>query len=160
MTEELKSITGTASINDFAAFGYEWSIKERRKILLVVSLVSFLGPFTNFLFLPSFPEIIEEFNATTYEVTLASALFQLPMAVLPLFWGPLSERVGRRKIYLFIAMFMIIVFYVTALTRTIWGLIVMRFLTGIPIAALFVLGYSVISDVFPPDIRAKAVVCK
>jgi MFS family permease len=158
-TRELHHIIG--SVNHYA-YGTieaeEFSVSQRRRILAVISLVSFVGPLANFLFLPSLPEITEDLNAKSYQVTLSSAVFQLPLALFPLLWGPLSERLGRRKLYLFVTMYLIIIFYATALSPGIWSLILFRFLTGIPLAALFVLGYGVIGDIYPPESRAKAAV--
>lgn len=135
---------------------YTWTSIERNRFLIIVSLLTFLGPLTSSLLMPALNTITEQFDAKTFEITLAISITLIPMSVLTVFWGPLSERVGRRPIYLFISLSMCILFYLVSVSWNIWILILVRFFMGIPMAALFVLGYGVISDTFPPQQKAKA----
>jgi MFS transporter, DHA1 family, multidrug resistance protein len=138
---------------------YDWKRSEQWRFLAIVSLLTFLGPLMSALLLPALDTITEEFDAQTYEISLMVSITLLPMALLTVVWGPLSERFGRRPMYLIISLSMCVFFYLTAISWSIWILIVGRFVMGIPFAGLFVLGYGVLSDTYPPEHRAKAAVC-
>ena len=57
----------------------------------------FMGPFGTIVVIPMFPELREEFDATSSQVSLAYSLYLVPFAVLLLVSGTLSERWGRRR---------------------------------------------------------------
>ena len=133
-----------------------WTYKEQLKILLLAIVGGFIGPFTNPLFLPGLNEVQEEFKATNTEITLTSAAYMLPLAILPLIWGPLSDRFGRRKLFLTIFGMMIFIFYFAASAWSIYSLIIFRFFMGVPISAIQVLCYSIITDVYSRENRASA----
>jgi len=64
--------------------------------LLLMGALTALGPLATDFYLPAFPAIMNGLNATQGQVerTLASYLFGLSLA--QLFYGPLSDRYGRR----------------------------------------------------------------
>lgn len=57
----------------------------------------FMGPFGTIVIIPMYPELREEFDATTTEVSLAFSLYLIPFAVFLLFSGTIGERLGRRR---------------------------------------------------------------
>lgn len=65
--------------------------------LILMGLLTALGPLAIDMYLPAFPAIAQGLNTTPgyVERTLASYLFGLAMA--QLFYGPLADRYGRKK---------------------------------------------------------------
>ena len=57
----------------------------------------FMGPFGTIVIIPMYPELREEFSASTSEVSLAFSLYLIPFAVFLLFSGTIGERLGRRR---------------------------------------------------------------
>ena len=57
----------------------------------------FMGPFGTIVIIPMYPELREEFGATTSEVSLAFSLYLIPFAIFLLFSGTIGERLGRRR---------------------------------------------------------------
>jgi len=62
-------------------------------IILLGALTAF-GPLSIDMYLPAFPQIKADLQAEAVEVTLAAFLFS--MGLCQLFYGPLSDRLGRR----------------------------------------------------------------
>ncbi len=57
----------------------------------------FMGPFGTIVIIPMYPELREEFSASTSQVSLAFSLYLIPFAVFLLFSGTIGERLGRRR---------------------------------------------------------------
>jgi len=57
----------------------------------------FMGPFGTVVIIPMFPELREEFDASSSAVSLGFSLYLIPFAALLLVSGTLGERWGRRR---------------------------------------------------------------
>ena len=57
----------------------------------------FLGPFGTVLIVPMFPELRDEFDASSSAVSLGFSLYMVPFAITLLFSGTVGERLGRRR---------------------------------------------------------------
>ncbi len=66
-------------------------------IALLTSMVM-LGQMTISLYIPSLPSLAESLAAPPEQVKLTMTLYLASFAVAQLFWGPLSDRFGRRPI--------------------------------------------------------------
>jgi len=64
---------------------------------LALYIGGFLGPFGTVVIVPMFPELRDEFAASSGQVGLAYSFYLIPFAVALLFSGTLGERVGRRR---------------------------------------------------------------
>jgi multidrug resistance protein len=78
------------------------------------------------------------------------------MAIFPLFWSSLSERLGRRTIYIASFILFIIFGIVSAVSRSISMLIVMRTLSGGAAASVQAVGAGTIADIWEVRERGKA----
>ncbi len=57
-----------------------------------------MGPFGTAIVLPMFPELREEFNASTEQVSLSFSVYLFVMAGMMLVSGTIGERYGRRRV--------------------------------------------------------------
>ena len=62
----------------------------------VLVLATAIGPFAMQVFLPALPAIQEDFGVGAATAQLAFSLSAFAIAVATLFYGPISDRVGRR----------------------------------------------------------------
>ncbi|MGL4848115.1 MAG: Bcr/CflA family efflux MFS transporter [Clostridium sp.] len=78
--------------------------KVKQKILGKTGFVAFVGflsafvPMSTDLYLPALPNMINEFHTNVQTLNLTITFFFLFYAISMLFWGPLSDKHGRRKI--------------------------------------------------------------
>jgi DHA1 family bicyclomycin/chloramphenicol resistance-like MFS transporter len=63
---------------------------------LVLGLVSAIGPFAIDMYLPALPSIGASLGADLHTVQASLVAFILTMSVTQLFYGPLSDRIGRK----------------------------------------------------------------
>lgn len=68
--------------------------------MLVLILISACGPFAMQIFLPALPALKKAFDVTTGAVQLTISLSMLTIAIATLFYGPLSDRLGRHPMVL------------------------------------------------------------
>lgn len=79
---------------------YNWSQKKKITNLIIVAFHAMMGTFTAASIMAAFVDIAADLDI---EVQTASYLTSLVIAILggaPLFWRPLSQRYGRRPIFL------------------------------------------------------------
>ena len=65
-------------------------------LLLVLALLNSVAPVATDLYLPAFPEMTAELQASATAVQLTLTAFLLGLTFGQLLFGPLSDRVGRR----------------------------------------------------------------
>lgn len=75
----------------------KWKLNRREiTIIAVLTVLTALEPLSIDAYLSSFIDISETLNAPVYKVQASLSVFLGGFAVGQLFWGPLSDRIGRR----------------------------------------------------------------
>lgn len=117
-------------------------------VLLFVTLgmLSAIGPFAIDMYLPAFPQIANELNASVTGVQLSLTTFLIGAGVGQLIFGPLSDRIGRRGPLIAGVVIFVIASIAAALAPTIEVLIGVRLLQGITGSAGMVIGRAMIAD--------------
>ena len=116
-------------------------------IALLVALGSF-GPLTMSIYTPVMPSVGHELLATPENVKLTLTTYMLGFAVGQLFYGPLSDRYGRRPVLLGGLLFFTITSFACAFAPSIGGLIGLRILQGLGAASGSVLGRALTRDAY------------
>src|ERR1700735_1236451 len=65
--------------------------------ILILGLLSAIGPFSIDMYLPGFEDIAKSLGTTTSTVGLSLASYFVGIAVGQLLYGPLLDRYGRKK---------------------------------------------------------------
>ncbi|WP_378946252.1 multidrug effflux MFS transporter [Paracoccus sp. R86501] len=116
-------------------------------IFLLIALGAF-PPLTIDLYLPALPQMTETFATTQSKVNLTLAAYMIAFAIGILFWGPLSERTGRRPL-LFVTLALYIVSSIlSALAPQIEHLIGFRIIQGFAGGGVAVVGTTIVKDLF------------
>src|SRR6185369_11402012 len=64
--------------------------------ILILGLLSAIGPFSIDMYLPGFPQIATDFNTTVPEVALSLSSFFIGICFGQFLYGPLLDRYGRK----------------------------------------------------------------
>lgn len=116
-------------------------------IALLVALGSF-GPLTMSIYTPVMPSVGHELLATPENVKLTLTTYMLGFAVGQLFYGPLSDRYGRRPVLLGGLLFFAVTSFACSFAPSIGGLIGLRILQGLGAASGSVLGRALTRDAY------------
>ena len=66
-------------------------------LLVTLALLSAVAPFATDLYLPAFPQMVDDLHTSPTNVQLTLTAFLLGLAAGQLVFGPLSDRYGRVK---------------------------------------------------------------
>lgn len=100
------------------------------------------------LFVPSFPDLQNTFNLSTFMVELSLGVNLTAYCITALIVGNLGDRYGRKPIINMGFIIFIIGSIFCVLANEYWILLLGRFLQGIGISGAAVLGYLVLADVY------------
>ena len=114
-------------------------------IALLVALGSF-GPLTMSIYTPVMPSVGQDLAATPDSVKLTLTTYMLGFAVGQLFYGPLSDRYGRRPVLLGGLLFFTLTTFGCSFAGSIGDLIWLRVLQGLGAASGSVLGRALTRD--------------
>ncbi len=113
---------------------------------LVLGLLSAIGPFAIDMYLPALPAIGTSLGADTAQVQASLMAFMAAIAVCQLFYGPVSDMVGRKPpLYFGMALFTL-GGIACALAPSIEWLVVARFVQGIGACAAMALPRAIVRD--------------
>lgn len=117
-------------------------------IAFIVAALSMLAPFTIDTYLPSFPAIAAELSATHVQMQQTMSLYLAAFAVTTLFYGPLSDAVGRRPVILGALLLYAASGVGAALAQSIGVLLFWRVVQGVAASAGMVVGRAMVRDSF------------
>lgn len=113
---------------------------------LVLGLLSAIGPFAIDMYLPALPAIGADLGADTAGVQMSLMAFMAAIAICQLFYGPISDMVGRKPpLYFGMALFAIGAVG-CAFAPSIEWLVAARFLQGVGACAAMALPRAIVRD--------------
>ncbi|KAI0242421.1 Dityrosine transporter 1 [Massospora cicadina] len=95
--------------------------------------------------------------ASDQMVDLTVTCYLITMGLASMVWGSFSEWFGRRKLLLVAGCIVVLASLGCGLVQSIWQLIGLRVMQAVGTSAATVLGYGVISDIYPREERGSAV---
>lgn len=125
-----------------------------RLIVLLAALVAF-GPLSIDMYLPSLPLIASDLQASQADIQLTISAFLVGLFFGMLFYGPLSDKFGRRKLLLGGITLYLVASIGCFLATSAETLILARFLQALGAAAASVLARAIVRDLFPINEAAR-----
>ena len=111
----------------------------------------FMGPFGTVLIVPMFPELRQQFDASSSAVSLGFSLYLVPFAALLLVSGTLGERWGRRRTVRGTYLLYAVASVACALAPTLTIFIAGRALQGVANAFITPLLLAGLAETVPPE---------
>lgn len=128
----------------------------RLRLLLLLAALTAFGPMSLDLYLPAFPSIAESFGTDTGSVLLTMSACLIGLGVGQVFWGPVSDRYGRKRplvvgLAVFIGASLLI-----AVAPSFAALVVLRLLQALGGSAGIVIARAVVRDLYSGNDLARA----
>jgi len=132
----------------------ELSNKEKNGLLLVLCLLSAIGPLAATMYMPGFPEIADDFMVKHSKLGLSVATYFAGLTFGHLFYGPLLDRYGRKRL-MYVGLFLYTISTILcALSPTVDWLIWSRFFLALGGCGGVVVARTIVRDFF--DVRESA----
>ncbi|KAH0612163.1 uncharacterized protein H6S33_010215 [Morchella sextelata] len=125
-------------------------------ITILVAAGGAAAPMASTILFPALTEISEKLHSTQSLTNLSVALYMLAMAICPLWWSALSERSGRRTVYIISFALFTIFGVCSAVSVNIGMLIAFRVLSGASASSMQAVGAGTISDIWDVKERGRA----
>ncbi|WP_306350327.1 multidrug effflux MFS transporter [Flavobacterium sp. '19STA2R22 D10 B1'] len=118
-------------------------------LILILGLLTALGPFSIDMYLPGFSAIAEDLGTTTEQVSLSLSSYFIGISAGQLLYGPLLDRFGRKKpLYIGLLVYILASLGCIAV-REIESLIFLRFIQAVGSCAASVAAVAMVRDLFP-----------
>jgi len=128
--------------------------RPHRLIVLLAALQAF-GPLSIDMYLPGLPAIAKDLGGTESGMQMTISAFLIGLFIGMLFYGPLSDKYGRRPLLLGGMGFYVIASLGCILAQSVEQLVLLRLLQALGGAAASVLGRTLVRDLFPIDESAR-----
>lgn len=125
--------------------------------LVVASIASFFTPFMGTSVNLALPAIGANFGADAILLNWVVNGFLLAAAIFAVPFGRICDIHGRKKIFTYGIILFTVASFLCALAPSTLSLIVFRVFQGIGSAMIFVTGLAILTSVFPPHERGKAI---
>ena len=124
-------------------------------LILILGLMSAIGPLSIDMYLPAFPSIAAGLNSSIERVTLSLSSFFIGISIGQLIYGPLLERYGRKiPLYVGLGLYALASFACASVT-SVEMLILFRFLQALGGCVGMVASRAMVRDLFDVKDNAK-----
>lgn len=128
---------------------------QRERLLRVLSAATFLIFFQAYMVAPLIPRLSVVFGVSAQAIGLVVPAYMIPYGIATLFYGLLSDRLGRRPIMLASLLAFVVFTALTATAQTAAQMIGWRLLTGLGASGVVPLALALLGDLFPYERRGR-----
>lgn len=115
-------------------------------LAMILAALAMIGPFTIDTYLPAFPYVAADLQATPAQMQQTLSLYLFSVALMTLFHGTLSDSFGRRPVILASLAVYVITAIGCALASTLPQLLFWRAVQGLAAGAGIIIGRAIIRD--------------
>jgi DHA1 family bicyclomycin/chloramphenicol resistance-like MFS transporter len=116
------------------------------RFIVILGALTALGPLSNDTYLPGFPDIARDLNASASATQLSLTACLIGLGVGQLVAGPISDALGRRRPLIAGLLLFVVSSLLVAVVPSIWMLVVLRLLQGIGGATGIVIAAAAVRD--------------
>ena len=124
-------------------------------LILILGLLSAIGPLSIDMYLPAFPAIAKDLNTPVSSVMLSLSSFFIGISFGQLIYGPMLERFGRKKPLYVGLLIYALSSLACATTNTVDGLVAFRFFQALGGCVGMVAARAMVRDLFEVKDNAK-----
>jgi DHA1 family bicyclomycin/chloramphenicol resistance-like MFS transporter len=124
-------------------------------LMLFLGILSALGPLLTDMYLPSLPTMVNDFHTTESLVQLSLTMGMIGLAVGQVFFGPFSQKWGRKPVILISTLLLIVGVFSCIFTTDIYTFLACRLAQGLGGAGGIVLSRSIATDCYSGRQLAK-----
>src|SRR5213075_820661 len=129
--------------------------KKNFYLILILGLLTAIGPFSIDMYLPAFPAIAKGLDTSVAQVTLSLSSFFIGISAGQLLYGPLLDRFGRKKpLYIGISLYLLSSLG-CLLSTSANALIILRLFQALGACSGMVASRAMVRDLFPVAEIAK-----
>ncbi len=135
--------------------GQHGAENQQERLLWVLSAATFLIFFQAYMLAPLIPRLAASFEVSAQTIGLAVPAYMIPYGISTLFYGLLSDRLGRRPILLASLFAFAVLPVLTATAQSAPQLIAWRLLTGVGASGVVPIALALMGDLFPYERRGR-----
>ncbi|PGH02557.1 hypothetical protein GX51_04584 [Blastomyces parvus] len=135
-----------------------WPFRKKAITTLLYGLTTMGSTWSSAVYSPGIAQVDAEFNVPNEVGVLGVSLLLFGFGLGPLLWAPLSELYGRKPAVLFPYFIAAIFMFTAGSAKDIQTVMISRFFCGFFGSAPITNTGGVLSDLFPPEQRAAAIV--
>ncbi|MBU3130389.1 multidrug effflux MFS transporter [Clostridium tagluense] len=117
-------------------------------LIIFITFLSAFIPLSTDIYLPALPRMVESFNTTASLVNLTLIFFFVFYALGTLFWGPLSDKYGRKRVLIIGLSIYSIASVLCIFSVNVYQLIFFRILQSIGCGAATAVSTAIVKDVY------------
>ena len=121
---------------------------QNKKFPLALALFTVIVYLGNDLMLPAMVQITQGFQVGAEWGPTSMSAYLLGGALLASIWGPVSDQLGRRKVFLFGAAFFIVGCVIILFTKSIEQFMLIRVLQGTALTLISAVGFATIQEAY------------
>lgn len=151
ISDSKPSQSGTSSV-PYTTF----TRNEKRLLTLLLGLATITSPLTATIYFPLLPLLGNQFHTSAQSINITLTIYIIFQALSPAIFGPLSDSLGRRPVYLLTLSLYVIANLGLAVNKHSYSvLIALRALQSLGASAAFAVSYGVVADVCVPSERGR-----
>ncbi|KAI0375161.1 MFS general substrate transporter [Pilatotrama ljubarskyi] len=134
-----------------------YTAHEKWFIVAVAGFAALFSPLTANIYFPAIPTIAAAFHQSTELINLTVTVYMVVQGISPMFWGTLSDRWGRRPMFIgcMVVLSLACVGLALVPTNAYWLLMLLRCVQAAGSASTVALGAGVIADIAAPSERGS-----
>jgi predicted MFS family arabinose efflux permease len=130
---------------------------ENVLLVRILGAAAFLVMFQAYLVAPLIPALIRSFHSNQSLIGLVVPAFTIPYGISSLFYGPLSDRYGRKIIILSLLGFLAISTILLGFSKTAIEFLLLRSVIGVATGGIVPISVALIGDIYPYEKRGKPI---
>jgi predicted MFS family arabinose efflux permease len=128
---------------------------RREHLLWVLTAATFLIFFQAYMVAPLIPRLSAQFAVSAQTIGLIVPAYMIPYGISTLFYGLISDRLGRWPVMLASMIAFIVLTAASATSQSSGALVSWRLLTGLGASGVVPLGLALIGDLYPYERRGR-----